>query len=436
MSLDLATLQLLKHRDKYDRYIGAVPTSALTPQTQVILADFGRWLREFDGAPMVDLGLFLPWFKTVHPTLKDEAVAVYAALLKQVKADIPEHIEAGLGKRWVAAETATKVTGLLEKWQAGEEIDLGMVLKAHVEEYEQRVDRKVKNPQVLDAIEDLLDDEENNFGIEFPWASVNECIKPMVGGDFIVLAARPDKGKTTACAQIATHAGPQIDKLFPGEKRSILWFNNEGPGKRIVTRTFQSALNATIEDMVALKNVPADPEYSKYRTMVRQQYALALGGRPGVLRIMDIHGLWNYEVEDLIRLHKPALIIFDMIDNIKFGGETMNNGQRTDQLLEAMYQWARFMGVKYDTAIIANSQLSADADGEPFPTLPQLKDSKTGKQGAADVILTMGAPNDPMLANSRYFGTTKNKKQRTGGKRLRRELLLVGDRARYVEAPQ
>lgn len=434
MSLDLTTLQLLKHRDKHDRMIGAVPMAALTTQTQIILKDFTRWFKDFDGAAVIDLDLFPSWFKSIHPGLKPEALAVFTELFKRCKADVPLHIEGGLAKRWVAAETATSVAGLLEKWQAGEEIDLGQCLKSAVESYEQRVDRKVKNPQVMDAIEDLLKAEENDEGIHFPWPTINKHIKPMVGGDFIVLAARPDKGKTTACSQIVTFAAPQIDKLFPDEKRSILWFNNEGPGKRIIMRNFQSALNATVEDLVKLANTPAKD--AKFKTKVREAYNEALGGRMGVLRVMDIHGLWNYEVEDLIRLYSPALIVFDMVDNIKFGGETNNNGQRTDQLLEAMYQWARFMGVKYDTAVIANSQVSADGDGIQYPTLPMLKDSKTGKQGAADTILVMGALNDPMLANSRYFGTTKNKKARTGQRSSPNvELLLDGDRARYIEAP-
>jgi replicative DNA helicase len=179
------------------------------------------------------------------------------------------------------------------------------------------------------------------------------------------------------------------------------------------------------------------PSGDKYKTKIRSEYAKALGGRPGVLRVFDIHGYNNMEVEDLIRNYKPALVIFDMVDNISFGGNVNNNGQRTDQLLEAMYQWARFMGVKYDTAVIATSQISADGDGMQFPTLPMLKDSKTGKQGAADVILTLGAVNDEMLKDSRWVGTTKNKKVRTGmSSSPRVEVLIDGDRARFKEAPQ
>lgn len=434
MSLDLSTLQVLKYRDKYDRYIGAVPAAALSMQTQTILKDFGRWFREFDGAASIDLGLFPSWFKAVHPGLKSEAVAVFEELFKRCRNDVPEHIEGGLGKRWVAAEMATKVTALLEKYSAGEEVDLGLGLKASVEEYEQRVDRKVKNPQVLDAIEDLLKAEEDDVGLHFRLDCLNKHIKPLVGGDFVIIAARPDKGKTSFCAAELTHMAAQVDTVYPGEGRCILHFNNEGPGKRIIMRNFQAALGATVEDLVELSSKPsADP---KFRTMVRERYSEAIGGRMGALRVFDIHGLWNHEVEDLIRLYRPALVLFDMVDNIKFGGEANNNGQRTDQLLEAMYQWARFMGVKYDCVVMATSQISADGDGLQYPTLPMLKDSKTGKQGAADLIITIGTVNDPMLVNSRYIGTTKNKKVRTGMRSSPNcEVIFNGNTSRYCAAP-
>lgn len=434
MSLDLTVLRLLKHREKYDRLIKAVPEGAIDTRTRIILSDFGRWFREHEGAPSVDFSTFNFLFKAWHPGVKPEAMAVLEHLIKDAEADVPAHIEGGLAKQLVAAEMASKLTKALEQYAAGEEIDLGMMVKAQVESYEQQFDRKVKNPQVLDAIEDLLKAEENDVGLHFRLDCLNRHIKPLVGGDFVVIAARPDKGKTSFCASELTFMAGQIDSVYPGEERCIMHFNNEGPGKRIITRNFQAALGATIEELVALSAKPSkDP---KFKTLIREKYAEALGGRMGSLRVYDVHGMWNYEIEDLIRLHKPALILFDMVDNIKFGGETNNNGQRTDQLLEAMYSWARLMGVKHDCVVIATSQISADGDGMQYPTLPMLKDSKTGKQGAADLIITIGAVNDPVLVNSRYIGCTKSKKVRTGQRSSpNAEVIFNGHTSRYEDAP-
>ena len=752
MSLDLTVLRLLKSRERYERLARSVPPRALDQRTAIILKDFGAYFKEFPDTEAIDSGPFMLWFRGFrHPNLKEDALAVFDSLLASVASEgVDPSIESGLMARLVAADTASRLADLITKFQEGEEVDLYQELRSNVERFEQQVDRKVKNPQVLDRIEDLLQAEQDDKGFHWRLACLNQHIKPVRCGDFIVVAARPDKGKclhpdtlvrmhpygvkraqdvrdgdvvmgpggtpknvtgvthgisnmyrvsypwgdsyvvnedhvlslkrskaegphktgdilnvpvkeylawpdsrkgrykgwkadveyreakqamppyllgvwlgdgttdkpqittadyeilaafiaqygeyskvyngityswancalrgdlsgllgnkhiprnyleasreqrlellagiidsdghagdvyeiitkldslkdgyvelarslgfhctanrtfkratncnhagdwywrvrigseafgvvpvrlerkrgtlgprkrhglhfgikvepvgmgeycgfcldgdhlfllgdftvthnTTFMASELTHMAAQVDALFPGEGRSILWFNNEGPGRNIVTRCFQAALDGTMEDLV---------RYNKEST-IRERYIKALGGRGGALRIFDIHDMWNHEVEDLMRLHKPALVLFDMVDNIKFGGEATNNGQRTDQLLEAMYQWARMMGVKHDCAVMATSQISADGDGVQYPTLPMLKDSKTGKQGAADVIITLGTVNDPVLISSRYIGTTKNKRKRTGFPASpMQEVIFDGDRGRYREVEQ
>lgn len=424
MSLDLTTLRLLKYRNRFEKLAKAVPKRALDTATQILLDDFGRFFREFPDAQMVDPGAFNIAFKAYHPELKDEKLAVYDQLFKLMVEDVGPELESGLMKRLTATATAFDLATLIERFNAGDEIDLRHGIDALLDSYDATVVRTVKDPQVRDPIEQLLKDEENDVGLHWRLNCLNRHIKPLIPGDFIVVAARPDKGKTTFASDQLTHMASQVDQLWPGENRSILWFNNEGPGKRIVTRCFQSALGCTIEELVAKSNAGT----------IREEYRAALGGRGGALRIFDVHGMWNHECEELIVRYKPALVVWDMIDNIRFGEAVNNNGQRTDQLLEAMYGWVRMMGVKHDCAMMAMSQISADGDGLPYPTLPMLKDSKTGKQGAADVIITLGTVNDPVLSHARFIGTTKNKKVRTGvpGSPTT-QVRFDGDRGRYVE---
>lgn len=437
MSLDLTVLRVLKHRGRHDRLARQVPTNALDMPTRIMLADFGEYFREHPDVQTIEPAPFKLWFLGFkHKTMPENAKAVYEKVIEQFEIDVDSSVEGGLLARLIASDAAYRVAELARQYSDGEEVDIRQGIQAVVDDYDKYLNRKVKNPQVLDPIEDLLKQEENDEGLHWRMDCINRHIRPLRGGDFVVVAARPDKGKTSWCADQLTFMAPQIDKFWPGEKRSILWFNNEGPGKRIVQRNFQAAGGWTIEEMVKLSNTPASTKElrERYKTLLREKYVEALGGRAGVLRVFDIHGMWNHEVEDIMKLYTPGLVLFDMVDNIKFGGEVLNHGERTDQLLEGMYQWARMMGVKYDCPILATSQISDGGDGERWPTLPQLKDSRTGKQGAADVIITLGTVNDPTLENMRYIGTTKNKKVRTGVSASPQATVTFDkDRSRFVE---
>jgi replicative DNA helicase len=425
MSLDLTALRMFKKREVFQRLSRSVPGRALEQRTSTILSDFGRYFAEHETVQTIKAEPFTLWFKLVHPKLSEEDVRIYAALFKQFDVDNEPSVETGIMERLVAADAAAKIADTLAKWNEGGDFDLFTSLQQHQQEFEGNLVRKRHSMQELTPIEDILAAEENEVGFSFRLECLRRSVKPLRGGDFMVFAARPDAGKTTAIASEVTHMAAQVDTLYPGENRSILWLCNEGPTKQIVYRLFQAALGVTDEQMFKLAKVPN----KQFGNELRAQYVKAIGGRAGVLRVFPIHDKWSYEVEDILQQYRPALVVTDMIDNIKFGGELANLGTRTDQVLETMYQWNRLLGVKYDSAMIATSQISAEGENVMWPAQSMLKDSKTGKQGAADVIVMMGRINDN--PNSRYLSTPKNKRKRTGVPScLMAEVLFDGDRAR------
>ncbi|MGH1515301.1 AAA family ATPase [Ralstonia solanacearum] len=425
MSLEVTLLRLLKHRERYERLARAVPRTGLEQRSQYILEDFGKYFAEFPEVVRLELEPFALWFFAfAHPTFTEEQRALYRTLLATViDEDCDPALESGIMERLLAAETANRVTDLITKYSEGAEIDLYTALRDEVERHEQNSSRKIRLPWVSEDIDSILADDKDDRGLHWRLGCLNGVMRGLRGGDFVVYAGRPDKGKTTGIACEITHMASQFDDYYgPNHGRYVLWLNNEGPGRRIVSRVYQAALNATVADMIAMSTAGT----------LKAAYAQAVGGIDRI-RVMDIHDFWSHEVEDILRRFPPGLVVFDMIDNIKFSGQVLNGGQRTDQLLEAQYQWARLLGVKYDTPIIATSQISADGDGLTFPTLSMLKDSKTGKQGAADVIVTLGASNEPMYEGSRWIGCTKNKLHRAGApKSPRAEVLFDGDRARII----
>jgi replicative DNA helicase len=425
VSLELTALRLFKNRETYQRLHRSVPPRALDQRTATILADFGRYFAEHESVQKIKSEPFSLWFKLVHPRLSDEDLRVYVSLFKKFDEEVEPSVASGLMERLVAADAAAKIAETLEKWNEGGDFDLYTAVQKLTQDFEQSLFRKSSSMQELTPIEDILAAEENEVGFKFRLMCLNECVKPLRGGDFLVWASRPDAGKTTSIASEVTFMAPQVDKLYPGEKRSILWLCNEGPTKQIVYRTFQAALGLTDEQMFKLAKI----KHEKYGNELRAQYVKAIGGRAGVLRVFPIHDKWSFDIEDILKQYKPALVVFDMIDNVKFGGELANLGSRTDQVLETMYQWARLLGVKYDTGIIATSQISAEGEDLQWPAQSMLKDSKTGKQGAADVIVMMGKQNANPV--SRYLSTPKNKRKRTGKPScLMAEVIFDPDHAR------
>lgn len=395
LDLDLSVLRLLKTRKKYERYAKMVPSGTVTPATVKMIAVMGDYF-EHTGHEKVTYSEFWPVLRSRYPKWKDKDVAFWQAAVKPIDKDNPEGYDDQVIRNLLAQELGQKALALIEGWQNGGELELGESLRVAVEAYEGALDRKVRTADVELGWDEMLAEDENNVGLHWRLTCVARHLRALRPGDFGIIAMRPDRGKTTWVASEITHMAKQLVELYPNEKRPVLWLNNEGPGRRILGRIRQSGLGLANSEMRTLGAAGAKKKYIK-----------DIGGDEGMIVVKDIHGFNNAEVEELIRKINPGLVVFDMIDNINFVGGTNNHGERTDQLLEAMYQWARSLAVRYGFAALATSQISEGGDGERWPAQKHLKDSRTGKQGACDFILTGGF--DPSMPNTRFIGTTKNK---------------------------
>ncbi len=411
--IDLNLLRLLKHRGDFYRVKGRIPDSALDPQTRTILKDFGTYFERFPDHTVVDMDNFLPMFRSWHPTLKDEQRNQYEGLFTRAKEDVSQDVRHEVMRTVLELRLATEMANLVEKFDAGDLPNIHQAIAERITEF--KADSGLKDVQwIQDDIDDLLNEDNNHVGITFRLDAVNQSMRPLKGGDFGIIAGRPDRGKTTLISSEVTYMAAQL----PPEK-NILWLNNEGMGKRIIPRLYQSLFGATKSQLITLSQ----------RGVLKKAYKERLG-RMDKIRVIDIHGMDNFTVEQIIESNNPGVVVYDMIDNIRGFGDAA----RTDLGLEKMYQWAREISVKYDLVGLATSQISADGDGMFFPTQSMLKDSKTGKQGACDFIMMIGASNDPAYANQRAISLPKNKLRIDGGPADPRAIVSYEPmRARYED---
>ncbi len=391
--LDVALLRIMKYRSDYQRLIESVPFAAMHEQTKALLSDFGKYFKKFPDHKLVDMQVFLPRFKSWHPGLTPEQFATYTQILRGVTADVDEGTRAGILTDLYELDFATTTRNLIEEFDQGTlNASLVDVVTNEVDKFRMAVGIKQDDYVDID-IGDLLTEINDDVGISWRLQALANYMRRLRGGDFILAAARPDQGKTTMMSSEVTYFAPQL----PDDK-IVLWLNNEGPGKRIIPRLYQAALGCTLQHLRDLHEAGE----------LKEAYAAAIGGNPTKIRVKDIHG-WNVgQVAAYIEAVRPGVTIFDMIDNIR----GFRDEARTDLQLEEMYKWARELCVKYDFVGIATSQISAEGENKKFPAQSMLKDSKTGKQGACDAIIMIGA--EDSYPTSRYIGIPKNKLRREG----------------------
>jgi len=422
LALDLTLLRLLKTRDAYEKLYPSVPEQGIDEHTRIILKDYGKYFEANPEVTAIDAAAFGTYFALLHPKLKPEVVAVYKARFAQIDQPLAPGVADGILERLVAVRTAARLQTLLEDFDSGE-ADLSGGLRTINDEHEMFFARRKQHPKVRDRIEDIIEADENDTGLHWRLACLNHAMRPLRSGDFGILAARVDSGKSSFLASELTHFAPQLGSLYPDEERNIVVFNNEGPGARLKHRCYNAALGKTTRELITMKQAGG----------LYDAYVQALGGRESIV-IFDVHDYAMHELEDIVKDCKPAVVVIDMLDNVQAGHTATNGGTRTDQILEWLYQRSRVWAVKHDCAVLATSQLNAEADGAIFPSMAMLANSRTGKAGAADFVLMIGRSHDAQLANTRFISLPKNKKRRDGGPQdPRSEVLFDGPRSLFKD---
>lgn len=399
-----------------------VPKAALDVRTQTIIADMQAFLTESD-VPEVSIDPFYVWFCLRHPTLNPEQQELYKALLTRALTEpVDPETERGILPRLITAEYASNVTDAVTRFNEGAEIDLAATVKQLSDQHDLDLCKKTQVPWVTEGIGEILQADINDSGLRYRLQGLNDVLRPLRGGDFVIYAGRVGKGKTTGVMSEVTYMAPQFDLYYgPGHGRSLVWLCNEGPGRRIVSRAYQSTLNATLSELI---------EWTKDGSLDKR-YAEALGGDASRIRVMNVHGFNSYQIESILSKVPPGLVVIDMLDNVKFSQGAINGGDRSDETLEAGYQWARLLAVKYDCPVIATSQTNGLAHNVQYPGENLLKGSTTGKQGAAETIIMMGAVDE--YPSSRFISVPKMKEHREGAPVYPRfEVLFDGERGRVL----
>lgn len=397
--MDTNILAALRERNKFRQLRPAVPDALIGQETIAMLAWYDAYFKAFPEKDYVETDALRSLFTLrAGASTSPEQLTVMRLLMNKLDDPVDPEVLAGITQQLYERDFAGRAGALLNAYDAGEEVDITYELNRMASENMRR--QSAVNPSAyIDApIEDILADFSEDRGLKFPTMALQTTIAGLQGGDSCAIAGRPDKGKTSFLAKSMAGFATQIRELgWAG--RPLLWLNNEGSGRRIIPRIYQAALNITFEEMVAMSNAGT----------LRAAYLKAVDNQD--IRVKDAHGMSIGQLEQIIEEMNPCVVVYDMLGN--FRAPKSEGGNKTDGL-ESMWQQAREIAVRHDHVCLPTIQISADGDNQLYPPYSALKDSKTGVQGACDVILMMGALNQIEMAEVRGFSTPKNKRQMPG----------------------
>ena len=384
--IDLEIVRALSSRENYTKYRRFIKQESLSREAYDILGWMEEWWKLHRDAQVVDYKSFAP-FVLVSKLggSKPERIEIVkqwlTELANEAEQDTVTHVLKSLATRYHANEIAGKALAIVD----GKEESLESI-EAQLSHYHTDVG-KVENDDEYIVSDDIVDmlSEAQAEGFKWRLEPLNEALGDLRQGDLVVVATRPDTGKTTFLSSESTYIAEQM----PHEK-VVLWINNEEAGKKVKRRIVQSAIGATTKAMYQ------HPELARERWLQRM-------GRPDKFVLFDKADVSVYDVENLVDKYDIGLLIFDQLWKVH-GFEKEAGNEVTRQTM--IFNWARELAKKI-APVITVHQADGSAEGQKWIDMGQLYGSKTGVQGEADAIITIGRL--PEEGNKRYLYIPKNK---------------------------
>jgi hypothetical protein len=386
-----ALLSLLSKREAYEEFAPLVNKDSVSKEILQIVEDMGAYYKAFPARDSVSWeGLSILIKVKLHPKWSADKYVIHDSIIAEAAAyEMVPDVEWVLKKTLLEREMAIKVGEAALRIADGHGGTITDVSKL-VEEWE--VKAEMNKPEdtmlVTDSIEDMVRLTSASAGYKWRLPELNAALGPINKGKLVIVAARPDTGKSGFMMSEATHILLQLPK-----EKHLVWFNNEEEGVVVKKRIICSLLGISGDEF------DANPVATK--KMVE-----ALIGDVGRIKFIDAPALDIFTISKFLKKWDAGLIVIDQLWKVHgFGKIATNEASRTTLLYGKAREWAK----QYAPVMVA-AQAGGEAGGEKWIGMEHIYGSKTGAQGEADAIITIGRSYDPEVrADARFINIVKNK---------------------------
>ena len=393
-----------KSKENLQRYRRYIKPHIVVKETNIILDGMDKYYKTFPSVTTINWEPFTAFLiADQSKRLTDDSIVKLRMTLTKAKTFVPHHAHEEVIKTLIELDYLAQIMEECEKVREGSS-DLEHVHILATDALK-NVERYIEKDELfvsadLSAIADRI----SSSGYEWRLDVLNRSLGPLRTGNFVIVAARVEVGKTTFLASEVSYIAQQLPK-----DRPVVWVNNEEESSVVFFRIVQAALGQESKEIIADSKA------------AMTAYTALMGGDKDKIRVTkDTNHV--KDLETLFREVNPGLIIFDQLDKVS----GFKEAEREDITLGRIYKWARELARTYGP-VIAASQLSAtavDLKDPPFIGMDALRGSKTDKPGEADAVITLGKYKEPKTPEEemiRTINVPKNKLPGGGTKQMESE---------------
>lgn len=410
ITLEAGILKLLSQMHNFRQFNEIIDHKRLIPTTAFLLKDYARYFEKYNED--INFEVFyndfcLNWHKK---DLDERDLTYYRDTVFPMIQEAP--VSMNVLFTLIEREAANKLLDVIDSGFNYD--DVHKVL----DEYAQTRDKYMgtKDEDIFKLSEQDLTELDSSNGLPWFLPSLQAGLDSHMPGQFVVVAADSDTGKSAFCISQAAHIFKILNER--GSNRPILYATSEDTAQDLTCRFFSCLYRDQVID--GFEGIVK--KYEKVTEEYHKQYNdnLFIG--------MSIRGASDvYKLRQKIKKYNPSLIIIDMLDKMA----------ASDNIIDLTKLYQEIRGIANDgypiigTSQSGNTSYQDKSTGEfkhrKWLNEKDLANSKSGKQGAAYSMIMIGK--DDEVPGVRYLQTTKKKR----GRHVRATCELIDKFSLYQE---
>jgi replicative DNA helicase len=410
-NLRLYILRTLLTKEKYDKLKSEIDASIFQNGAREIYNTIGYIYRDNPNITQVNFSdLKLAYFNTYYPNTSFASQKNIHELIDSIERqeEPSDDVVATALKSMYRIKKADELARIcLDISNNPSSSSLKQVEKfmANVDEEQTQQESEAVTKDVDEIVEALQEQGEFKFNLN----SLQRATNGIGRGNFMIIFARPDVGKTAFWVSLV--ASPNG---FAWQEKKVSIFANEEPA----IRTQMRLLNAS-------SGLQRGNILNGSRDLAKQKWSTI----SPYIDNFDCVGKTMDDLDEYCSTNDVDILIIDQLDKINVTGKY----NATHEKLREVYTQSRELAKRHNILVIGMSQASAEAQGRSRVTFSTMENSKTGKAAEADIILGIGKEDEVenyLEDCVRFVTLSKNK---LTGDHAEFEVILRPTISRYAE---